>query len=151
PYVVENAPLIFSTLVVLLLLVSLLRVLPPLVQPHFRPLLYFIAGFLFVDRVERLTGAGHEVRRLLLLSKAVVSAAAAMFWLRLHALDAGRFMKVLCVILRVAVVTTTVSFFANVLGFAFLARMLMRGTLRSAYLGLALVAAIFVIQGLFEI
>jgi hypothetical protein len=136
-----GAPRIVADLVGLLLLVPVLRVMPPLVGPSFRPLLYAVAALYLVSRL-RLQLAAAPLLERLIFTVEVVAAIAFLLWLmrpsRLRDLPAGtRISRVLVVGTRVALLTLLASLAANLFGYVAFSQLLGSGVLSAVYLAVA--------------
>ena len=131
-----------------LLVVPVLRLLPPLVDPVLRPLLFALGGFYLLNGVKEIV----PVSKLLSRELSAVGAAAviAVFvWLtrpsRVHKLmaeSAGAHHAVIAI--RIALVLIAVSLLANIFGYVAMANVLGQGTLFSAYLAVVLSTVIWV-------
>ncbi|UJR84592.1 Hypothetical protein I5071_66710 [Sandaracinus amylolyticus] len=150
PALVRNAPIALYDVVFFLLLVPLARVLPPLAPPHVRPILYFLVGFLFVNRIESTMPEGTELRRLLLLLECLIAIAALGWWAQ-RTSQSDRLTAVLRGVAVTAAIMLVLGLVANGLGYFFLAEMIGVGTGFSVYTGLTLVAAVVVAQALLDL
>jgi potassium efflux system protein len=147
PFVVLNAPMLFYDLVLLLLLVPLLRVLPPLLPRNVRTLLYVVAVFLIVVRVESMTIEGTALRRWVLTAECIPALGLLGRWLWLERRGDGS-PTWLRVVVVVALVLAFAALSADLFGWVFLSAMLMRGLVASAYAAFALFAGTVVIETL---
>jgi potassium efflux system protein len=147
PFVVLNAPMLFYDLVLVVLLVPLLRVLPPLLPKSVRSLLFTVAVFLLVVRVETMTIEGTGLRRLVLTIECVPAIVTLGRWLSVERRASTTPVWLLAVV-SLAFVIATSAMAADVLGWVFLSAMLMRGVVASAYAAFALFAGIVVVETL---
>jgi small-conductance mechanosensitive channel len=150
PALVRNAPIALYDVVFFLLLVPLARVLPPLAATHVRPILYFLVGFLLVNRIESTMPEGTELRRVVLLLECMIAIAALGFWAQ-YTKQGDRLTGFLRGVAATAAIMLALGLIANVLGYFFLAEMIGVGTGFSVYTGLTLVAAVVVAQALLDL
>ena len=147
PFVVLNAPMLFYDAVLVLLLVPLFRVLPPLLPAHARTLLYIVAVFLLVVRIESMSIEGTSLRRIVLTVECIPAILALAWWL-IRERRAPESPLWLRGVVLLAFLVSTAALTGDVLGWVFLSAMLMRGTVASAYAAFALFAGIVVLETL---
>jgi potassium-dependent mechanosensitive channel len=137
-----NAPRLILSLGAILLLLPLLRLLPPLIHPAARPPLFALAALYVVDSLRNLFLVIPILDRLSFLFTDLVAMAIALWLLR-----AARTRRLraetpmpgyLVLVCRLVVFILGVSVIANVLGYFDLARVLSTGTLYSIYAAFAL-------------
>jgi potassium-dependent mechanosensitive channel len=137
-----NAPRLVLSLSAILLLVPLLRLLPPLIHPAARPPLYAVAGLYVFDSLRNLFLVIPILDRLSFLFADLVAITIALWLLRtarIRRLRAETPMPAhLVLACRLVVFILGVSVIANVLGYFDLARVLSTGTLYSVYAAFAL-------------
>jgi small-conductance mechanosensitive channel len=147
-----EAPAILRKLATLVLLVPLVRALPPLLEGPVLRLFWLVVAFLLCDRARDLLYAAPFVERSLFAAE-TAAALAALGWLsrpaRLAELRLGeRGLRWLRVALRLALAALAVALVANVLGYVRLARLLGDGTLRSTYALVSAYALTRILDGL---
>ena len=137
-----KAPRLVLSLGAILLLVPLLRLLPPLIHPAARPLLFALAGLYVFDSLRNLFLVIPMLDRLSFLFTDLVAITIALWLLRtarIRRLRAESPMPAYLVLAcRLVVVVLGVSLIANVFGYFDLARVLSTGTLYSVYAAFAL-------------
>ena len=151
----ENAPRILTSLGALLLLAPLLRLLPPLIDPATRPILFVVAGFYVFDALRRLVLPVPFLDRLAFLF-GDLAAIAILVWLfrpaRVKKSPAEhQTPSYLILAFRVVLLLCCVSLVANVLGYFDLARVLSTGTLYSTYAAFALFGTVRALSILFTV
>lgn len=151
PFAVRNAPVIVYDVVFLFSLVPLTRVLAPLTPPYARSALYVVAAFLGVLRLEIMTPDGSELRRVLVLVESSLGALALGYWLYARMSVVDRLAPILRSAAVLSAVLVVAAFIANVVGYAFLSTVLMRGTAFSIYAALTVIGAMAVLRGLLEL
>ncbi|MCZ6782310.1 MAG: mechanosensitive ion channel, partial [Proteobacteria bacterium] len=134
------SPSVTDDIVSVLLLVPLLRVLPPLFERTFRPLLYVVGGLFLISRARDLIDAAPVGEQLLYAAQLVVSIAI-VAWLmrpaRLRALPADvRLPAALRLAMRASLLLLVSALLANLLGYRSLSGVLGDGVLTSIYLAL---------------
>ncbi|HUK42092.1 MAG TPA: mechanosensitive ion channel domain-containing protein, partial [Candidatus Acidoferrales bacterium] len=141
-FLAQNAPHLVISATALMLLFPLLRLLPPLIHPASRPVLYLLAGFHVLDSLRNLFLTIPLLDR---LSFVVLDAIAILIivWLfrpgrvkRIQAENAPP--DYLIVAARIVLFLLVVSLAANIVGFFDLARVLSTATLYSLYAAFAL-------------
>ena len=133
----DNAPRLVRGLEALLLLIPVLRLLPRLIHPAARPVLFTVAVFYIFDSVLSLFLAVPLVDRLAFLVLDIV-AFIVLIWLvrlaRVRQLSTENATPAYLIFLfRVALFLVCVSLVANILGYFDLAKLLSTGILYSAY------------------
>ena len=151
----ENAPRLILSLGAILLLLPLLRLLPPLIHPAARPPLFALAGFYVFDSLRNLFLVIPVLDRLSFLFADLVAIAIALWLLRtarIRRLRAETPMPAYLVLAcRIVVFIIGLSVIANVLGYFDLARLLSTGTLYSVYAAFALFGTARALSILFEV
>ena len=140
-----NAPRLVRGLEALLLLIPVLRLLPRLIHPAARPVLFAVAVFYIFDSVLNLFLAVPLVDRLAFFVLDIV-AIIVLIWLlrlaRVRQLSAENATPAYLIFLfRVTLFLVCVSLVANILGYFDLAKLLSTGTLYSAYAMFAIFGA----------
>jgi small-conductance mechanosensitive channel len=138
-------------------LLAYLVVVPPMLSPVLRPLVYGLAAVVLVDVVRNALGVFEIAFRGLLLAESLAGVAA-LFWLRRPkrlseiAPLAGhrRWLLLLDLWLRLVLVLFAVAFFAAVLGYTELGSLLVTGAVGSSYFGAQIAAAVWVVEELLE-
>ena len=137
----ENSPRLLISLASLVLLVPLLRLLPPLIDPATRPILFVVACFYVFDALRRLVLPVPFFDRLAFLF-GDLAAIAILVWLfrpaRVKKSAENPIPSYLILAFRVVLFLCCVSLGANILGYFALARVLSTGTLYSTYAAFAL-------------
>jgi potassium efflux system protein len=151
----ENAPRFLTSSAALLLLAPLLRLLPPLIDPASRPILFVVAGFYVFDVLRRLLLPVPFLERLAFLF-ADLAAIVILAWLFRPArvkksLAEHQAPSYLILAFRVVLFFCCVAFVANVLGYFDLARVLSTGTLYSTYAAFALFGTVRALSILFAV
>ncbi len=147
-----EAPAILRKLATLVLLVPLVRALPPLLDGPVLRLFWVAVAFVLCDRARDLLSAAPFLERLLFAAETAV-AIAVLWWLsrpaRLAELRLGeRGLRWLRACVRLALALLAVALAANVLGYVRLARLLGDGTLRSGYALVGAYALMRILDGL---
>ena len=147
-----EAPAIARKLATLVLLLPLVRAIPPLLDGPVLRLFWVQMGFLVCDRVRDLLSAAPFLERSLFAAETAV-ALAALWWLsrpeRLAEIPLGeRGQRWLRAAVRLALATLAVALAANVLGYVRLAKLLGDGTLRSGYVLVSAYALMRILDGL---
>jgi small-conductance mechanosensitive channel len=146
-WLVVREPLVVTGLIGSLLLIPILRLLPPLlIYPRLRPLLFAFGIFYLLDHVRRLASGGESFDRLLLLLVVAGLFGSGVWLLRAARLkkieEARKLPKLLFYALRVALGLLAVSVGANILGYVTLARLLGEGTVNSIFLAIFLYSGV---------
>jgi potassium-dependent mechanosensitive channel len=150
-----NTPRLISAVAALLLLVPVLRLLPPLVHPAARPSLFVLAGFYFLDIVRNLLLPIPLLSRLSFVFSDIV-AIAVVAWLfrsariRNSHLD-NPIPPSLVLAGRIVLILLSASLLANILGYVDLASLISTGTLYSAYAAFTLFGTARALSILFEV
>jgi len=147
-----EAPAIVRKLATLVLLVPLLRAVPPLLDGPVLRLFWVQMAFLVCDRARDLVSAAPFLERSLFAAETAV-ALGALGWLsrpeRLAEIPLGeRGQRWLRLAVPLALVTLAVALAANVLGYVRLAKLLGDGTLRSGYALVSAYALVRILDGL---
>jgi potassium efflux system protein len=133
----DNTPRLILSLSAILLLLPLLRLLPPLIHPAARPLLFALASLLVFDSLRNLFLVIPVLDRLSFLFADLVAIAIALWFFRTARITRLRaetpmpaYLVLAC---RIVVIILGLSVIANVLGYFDLARVLSTGTLYSIF------------------
>jgi potassium-dependent mechanosensitive channel len=154
-FLAQNAPRLVISLTALILLMPLLRLLPPFVHPAARPVLYFLAGFHILDTLRNFLLPIPLLDRLSFLvldSVAIVI----VVWLfrpsRIRRTQAEKAApEYLIIASRITLLLLSASLVANIVGFFDLARVLSTGTLYSIYAAFALFGTAGALSVLFSV
>jgi small-conductance mechanosensitive channel len=139
----------------MLLLIPVLRLLPPLVDPLFRPLVFSLGGFYLLNGLREIIPISRLLDRE--VSAAGAIAVIAVFAWLTRPSRAGKLMvenrHARCTILaiRVTLGVLAVSLLANIFGFHAMAEVLGGGTLLSAYLAVIFGTVIWVARCVFAV
>jgi len=151
PLVHATAPRSFDDLLTLLLLVPLMRLLPALVRPAWRPSVYLLALFMVFDVLRTSLVVEPVGRRLILLCETGVFTAA-MAWLvwsapkrRIH--EDLPWSGVLGGIAQASTFALGLATLANLLGYLNLARLLGAGILNAGFIAAIVYGGVRVLQG----
>jgi small-conductance mechanosensitive channel len=147
-----EAPPIVRKVATLVLLVPLVRALPPLLDGPVRTLFGVAIGFLVCDRVRDLLSAASFLERALFAAE-TAAAIAVLAWLarpaRLAEVRLGeRGRRGLTLAVRLALAAFAAALASNVLGYVRLAKLLGDGTLRSGYALVIAYALMRILEGL---
>jgi small-conductance mechanosensitive channel len=151
PMVVRHAPLVLYDAVFFCMVLPLIRVLPSLAPLPVRPLIFFLVGFLVVNRIEFMVAHGDGLDRLVLLAESAIVPLGVGSWIARVARERDR---VTMTVRRLAAAIPIVlgsALMANGLGYVFLAAVLVRGTGFSVYAALVLVTLVAVALGLLDL
>ncbi len=137
----QYAPSLAGDAIGIALIIPVVRLVMPVVNPAFHGLLFSIVAFFFVDQVRSVLDDLVLIERCLFFVETTTLAALLASRLRPSRLSAippeSRPPKLLGHAMRVGVVTFAVSSLANLTGFLGFARVLGDGTLTAVYVGLA--------------
>jgi len=139
----------------LLLLIPVLRLLPPLIDPLFRPLVFALGGFYLLNGLREVTPISPLLDRE--ASAAGATAVIAAFaWLTRPSrvgklIVENRRARHAIVAIRVAMALLAISLLANILGYHAMAEVVGGGTLLSAYLALIFGTVIWVARSVFAV
>ncbi len=140
-----NAPRLLRGLEALLLLIPVLRLLPRLIHPAARPVLFTVAVFYVFDSLRNLLLAIPLLDRFSFLASDIVAIVVLIWLLRLawvRKLSAENPPPAYLILLfRVVLFLVSVALVANILGYFDLAKLLSTGTLYSAYAVFAIFGA----------
>ena len=154
-FLAQNAPRLIISTAALMLLVPLLRLLPPYVHPAARPVLYLLAGFHILDSLRNLFLTIPLLDRLsfvVLDSVAILVVAWLFRAARIKRLQAEKAPPhYLIVASRIVLLLLIASLVANIVGFFDLARVLSTGTLYSLYAAFALFGTAGALSVLFTV
>jgi potassium efflux system protein len=150
-----NAPRLLWSLEALLLLIPVLRLLPRLIHPAARPVLFTVAVFYVLDSLRNLLLAIPLLDRLSFLASNIVAIVVLIWLLRLawvRKLSAENPPPAYLILLfRVVLLLVSVSLVANILGYFDLAKLLSTGTLYSAYAVFAIFGAAKALSTIFAV
>jgi potassium efflux system protein len=150
-----NAPRLLRGLEALLLLIPVLRLLPRLIHPAARPVLFTVAVFYVLDSLRNLLLAIPLLDRLSFLASNIVAIVVLIWLLRLawvRKLSAENPPPAYLILLfRVVLFLVSVSLVANILGYFDLAKLLSTGTLYSAYSVFAIFGAAKALSTIFAV
>ena len=138
----STPPAVFDA-IGLLMLVPIVRLVSPLVEPKLRPALYFLAGLYLVDWLRDLLEAAPLVARLIFVIEMLAATALAVQLVRskaLHQADGKTMQSGVRFALDVALGLTSLAAVATIAGFVRLGVLLGTGVLNSAYLAILLLA-----------
>ena len=142
----------------LLLVLPVIRLVVPLLEPPIRPALYMVSALYVIDRLRDLVEAAPLVARLVFLFEMVVAIAIVIWLVRSKALHDGSesgspspWSRRIRLGLDVALLLLAVATLAAVAGFVRLAVLIGYGVLNSAYLALLLVALIRAADAIFAL
>ena len=149
----SDAPREVYQVALLAMIVPMLRLLPGILQPRLRPILYGLAGLYVVDTASRLIlPASSLLQRLLFLVVTVLILVGLVRYFRHEALAGGGgvrgWPKFRLTVARLGIFVLGASLIANLVGSVSLASLLMAGTLRSAYFAVVFFAGTRVLDGL---
>ncbi|MFO0681029.1 MAG: mechanosensitive ion channel [Sandaracinus sp.] len=124
---VPHAPVVFGDVVSVLILLPLALSMDLVLPASSRPAVALVAAYVLVDRVEGTLADGLAARRALILVESIVLAVALAAWAWRAPAEEGvlRWLRRLAL---AAALTLAAAVVANVLGYAFLATVLVRGT-----------------------
>ena len=151
PIALGQAPILLYDIAFLLFIVPLVRVLSPIASPHVRRLVYIAAAVLVVNRIEGVMEEGSVLRRITLLAECGVAVVALVWWIRRDQSGPDRIASAVRGVAGATALAIGAALFANVIGYVFLATMLMRGTGFSLYVGLSLLVVVVVLRALLEL
>lgn len=151
----SRLPFGIVVLISMLLLIPVLRLLPPLIDPLFRPLVFALVGFYLLNGIEEIIPISRLVDREL-TAAATIAVIAVFAWLtrpsrvgRLMVENRGARHAILAI--RVMLVLLAGSLLANIVGYVALANLLRQGTLLSAYLAVVFGTVIWVARRAFTV
>ncbi len=150
-----RAPGLIYELNLLLALVPMLRLLVPLIYPHMRRALYGLSLLFLLDQLHALASEATLLQRLILVMITVATLGGLIWAARpggpATAKVPSRWWGAAIFAARLATIPLVFSFVANVVGAVQLAELLTTGTLRAAYVAVALFALVLVVSGLFTV
>jgi small-conductance mechanosensitive channel len=154
-FLAQNAPRLIISITALMLLVPLLRLLPPYVHPAARPVLYLLAGFHILDSLRNFFLTIPLLDRLsfvVLDSVAILVVAWLFRAARVKRLQAEKAPPhYLIVASRIVLLLLIASLLANIVGYFDLARVLSTGTLYSLYAAFVLFGTAGALSVLFAV
>jgi small-conductance mechanosensitive channel len=158
PLLLPNVPPVVRAVVVFLLLLAVVRLLVPLVDPDLRRLLYGLAAWFAVDRFRDRLVVDPLASRLVLLVAAGVAVAVLLWLLRPARLaQLARltrrpgWLRGIGLAMRLALLANAASIVANLVGSTTLAEVLVEGTLVSAWSAFVFYAVSRVLDGVWAL
>lgn len=154
-YIYPHTPIFLLELIAIFFLVPLLRLLPGMVVPRLRPAIYGIGGLIlfqwFLDQMPEKSA----IQRTLLFVLITLTLGG-LVWLSkreriLQNFEKDKKARMLTYYGRVAFVVFVIAWFANILGYVFLAQLLSEGTFLSIYILVILLASVMVLEGLMAV
>lgn len=146
--VVSHAPMLLDDAVAVLLLGPTLWLVWRHAGPTLRALLALVTVFTLVDHVEATMNDGSVARRVILLGESLLAAGGLVAWVVRARSEAGSLHAATRVLAGGAALVLAVGIVANVLGYVFLATILVRGTALSLSGALTLATAYVVLDAL---
>jgi len=154
-FLAQNAPRLILSTVSLILLIPLLRLLPPFIHPAVRPVLYFLAGFHILDTVRNFFLTIPFLDRLSFMILDSMALIIVVWLFRPSRIRRTQTEKAtppyLIVAARIVPLLLIASLAANIAGFFDLARVLSTGTLYSLYAAFALFGTAGALSVLFTV
>ena len=152
-WIYPHAPRMFWAIAVSLALIPTVWLLRGLLAPRLFPLLSALVVFYFVDQVRVVLAAQAELSRWVFLGEMAVALVAVLLLLRANrhddaAVKAGWIGRIVRTATWLAVLFLSAAVIGDIVGFVSLSRLLGDATLRSAYLGLILYAALRIVDAL---
>ena len=151
PVVVSHAPVLFGDAVAIVVLLPLTWLITPLLAPSVRSLLFFLVVLVVTDRVEGTMSDGSAMRRLLVTAEALVSALVLGVWLKRNMKTVGPAANWTRALAASGAIVFLGGFVANVLGYAFLSTVLVRGAVFSLNAALLLATTVVIADTLVTI
>lgn len=148
------APRAFATMLSFLALFPLIRLVPGMVQPVYRPVVYLLVLLFFFEQLSQLTLSGSFIYRGLLAFSTVLGMGISIFFLSCLRRGKGSektLNRVVRGLLKLAVWIFITSLILNLVGAALLANLLTSGLLISGYVALVFLIAIVVIEGTLQV
>jgi len=145
-----QAPPVFFEMLRLAIPIAIIRLLPRLVYGNLRVPLFGLTGLFILDELRSFTVGLELLHRLQLFAVAVLGFTGVVWLLRPAgplAGRTGRWWRATIFMFRVALIPLGGSIVANLLGASRLAELLASSTLTSAYLAVALMAIVLVLDG----
>jgi small-conductance mechanosensitive channel len=147
-----DAPRAVGRTALFLALIPVVRLLPGLVYPEMRVVVYALAGLFTIARLAELSVHQPLIRRVLLLLLDTGALTGLIWFLRPGGIAARvkqtGWWRLTVALVRVAAVLLVVAAIANILGHTLVADLLAVGTMRSIYLGGIVFAAALTLSGL---
>jgi len=151
PWAYPDAPPSFREVVGIVALIPVVVLLPLIVAPSMRKAVYVVAGLSLLVRFTDVVSSGTSAGRVVLLVYSIAAGAAAWWFFRpggaASKVEGGRYWRSARVMARLAAFLFFVSAALNIIGFVSLADLLAEGTLLSAFLGLLMLVAVSVTEG----
>src|SRR5262245_13438844 len=151
----SNAPTLIRNIFIALFVVPVLRFLPPLIDPAFRPLLYLLIFFGLVVEILEVLAIPMVLKREIWTGLSLVCIAIG-FWLirpaRTHLIQSS-VQNVSPVIngIRAVLILISISLLANVFGYVALSRILRSGTILSVFFAVVLYTAFLATIAIFSL
>ena len=154
-YIYPRAPEFIKELNRLLILIPLIRVLPNIIHKDMRRPFWGLAGLYVLQRLDELIIDFTLAHRLILLLITIVGFIG-IFWIlrprgSMLQRDGGKWWQSLIFLSRIALILLGISIFANVFGNVSLADLFTTAILNIAYVGVALFAAILILESIIVI
>lgn len=147
-FVVSHAPVLFDDAASVVLLAPVLWLVWSLVPAAMRPVVGLVAAYAVVDRIEGTMPDGSTPRRILVLVEAAAVAAGLVVWITRARSERGRLVGASRVLASLAAIVLVAGLAANVLGYVFLATVLVRGTAVALWGALTLGTAFVILDAL---
>ena len=151
PLVVSHAPVLFGDAVAIVVLVPLAWLITPLLAPAVRNLLYFLVVLVVVDRLEGTMLDGSGMRRLVVTCEGLIGGLVLAIWFRQNLRVEGLAASWTRALAAGGAIVFFAGFVANVLGYAFLSTVLVRGTVFSLNAALLLATTVAIADALVAI
>jgi small-conductance mechanosensitive channel len=154
-WIYPRAPDVLRALLTAIMVIPVLRLLPPMVDRAFHPMLYALMAFFVADQLREMLEAAPDLERVAFAVE--VNAAVVVFaWLmrpaRLREIPSSvRLPRYLVWGLRALLVLLLASFLANLFGYVSLSRILGTGPLRSAYAAVVLYSGALVAGAVLQV
>jgi potassium efflux system protein len=148
-------PGVASDLQSLILLVPMMRILPAELWRGFGPGLWVLAGLFVTASIRSLIGFAPVLDRVMLLGEALVGAGLYLWLTRAEKAEAlgaiGRFGRLVRPVAAIGLVLLVAGAIANTIGLVAAAHVLVRATLPSAFVAVALYAAMRILVGVLSV
>lgn len=151
PIVVSHAPVLFGDAVAIVVLVPLAWLITPLLAPSMRTLLVFLVLLVIVDRMEGTMAEGSALRRAVVTGEALVSTLVLSWWLKRHLNAEGRAARWTRALAAGGAIVFAGGLLANVLGYAFLSTVLVRGAVFALNAALLLATTVVIADALLSL
>lgn len=146
--VVSHAPVLYMDAVAVVMLAPIVWLVRPLAPASLRPFVWIVVAYVVVDRIEGTMNDGSALRRGLVLVESIAAMTTLGTWAR-RATDATeRVTRIARLLALVSAAILGAGLVANVLGYAFLATVLVRGTAFALDGALSLATALLILDAL---